>query len=134
MSKKEDIINTALDLFNQIGYNATGVDKIIAESNVAKMTFYKYFPSKESLIMECLHHRNINIQNSIYEKLNLHPDAEPLERIHLFLTGILTGLIAKTLTVACLRRHLLKYLNNTLQFVNHFKNIQIGLSIYSIVY
>ena len=83
MSKKEDIINTALDLFNQIGYNATGVDKIIAESNVAKMTFYKYFPSKESLIMECLHHRNINIQNSIYEKLNLHPDAEPLERIHL---------------------------------------------------
>lgn len=52
MSKKEDIINTALDLFNQIGYNATGVDKIIAESNVAKMTFYKYFPSKESLIME----------------------------------------------------------------------------------
>lgn len=30
MSKKEDIINTALELFNQIGYNATGVDKIIA--------------------------------------------------------------------------------------------------------
>ncbi|EPP5157479.1 TetR/AcrR family transcriptional regulator, partial [Acinetobacter baumannii] len=26
MSKKEDIINTALELFNQIGYNATGVD------------------------------------------------------------------------------------------------------------
>ncbi|MFY5952465.1 TetR/AcrR family transcriptional regulator, partial [Acinetobacter baumannii] len=23
MSKKEDIINTALELFNQIGYNAT---------------------------------------------------------------------------------------------------------------
>lgn len=83
MSKKEDIINTALELFNQIGYNATGVDKIIAESNVAKMTFYKYFPSKESLIMECLHHRNINIQNSIYEKLSLHPDVSPIEKIHL---------------------------------------------------
>lgn len=82
MSKKEDIINTALELFNQIGYNATGVDKIIAESNVAKMTFYKYFPSKESLIMECLHHRNINIQNSIYEKLSLHPDVSPIEKIH----------------------------------------------------
>lgn len=80
MSKKEDIINTALNLFNKIGYNATGVDRIIAESNVAKMTFYKYFPSKESLIMECLEHRNINIQNSIYERLNAHPDAEPLEK------------------------------------------------------
>ncbi|MDT8047417.1 TetR/AcrR family transcriptional regulator [Acinetobacter baumannii] len=83
MSKKEDIINTALELFNQIGYNATGVDKIIADSNVAKMTFYKYFPSKESLIMECLHHRNINIQNSIYEKLSLHPDVSPIDKIHL---------------------------------------------------
>ncbi len=35
MSKKEDIINTALELFNQIGYNATG-RQIIADSNVAR--------------------------------------------------------------------------------------------------
>ncbi|KAA5784380.1 TetR/AcrR family transcriptional regulator, partial [Pseudomonas aeruginosa] len=70
MSKRETIITTAMTLFNQKSYTYTGVDKIIADSNVAKMTFYKYFPSKESLIMECLHHRNINIQNSIYEKLS----------------------------------------------------------------
>jgi len=61
MSKRETIITTAMTLFNQKSYTSIGVDKIIAESNVAKMTFYKYFPSKESLIMECLHHRNINI-------------------------------------------------------------------------
>ena len=66
MSKKEDIINTALELFNQIGYNATGVDKIIAESNVAKMTFYKYFPSKESLIMECLYKSQYRRQQTSY--------------------------------------------------------------------
>ncbi|MEX2958501.1 TetR/AcrR family transcriptional regulator [Acinetobacter baumannii] len=46
------MINTALELFNQIGYNATGVDKIIADSNVAKMTFYKYFPSKEGFVAQ----------------------------------------------------------------------------------
>ncbi|MGH2049714.1 TetR/AcrR family transcriptional regulator, partial [Acinetobacter baumannii] len=83
MSKRETIITTAMTLFNQKSYTSIGVDKIIAESNVAKMTFYKYFPSKESLIMECLHHRNINIQNSIYEKLSLHPDVSPIEKIHL---------------------------------------------------
>ncbi|NJK45279.1 MAG: helix-turn-helix transcriptional regulator, partial [Pleurocapsa sp. SU_196_0] len=27
-----------------------GVDRIIAESGVAKMTFYKHFPSKDDLI------------------------------------------------------------------------------------
>ncbi|WP_353051780.1 TetR/AcrR family transcriptional regulator [Pseudomonas aeruginosa] len=47
MSKRETIITTAMTLFNQKSYNSIGVDKIIAESKVAKMTFYKYFSSKE---------------------------------------------------------------------------------------
>ncbi len=50
MSKKEDIIVTALDLFNRHNYSSVGVDRIISESGVAKMTFYKYFPSKENLM------------------------------------------------------------------------------------
>ena len=50
--------------------------------------------------MECLHHRNINIQNSIYEKLSLHPDVSPIDKIHLILIGILTGLIVRILMVA----------------------------------
>lgn len=54
MSKKEDIIITALNLFNRYNYSSVGVDRIISESGVAKMTFYKYFPSKEKLIEECL--------------------------------------------------------------------------------
>ena len=65
MSKKEDIINTALKLFNSHSYNSIGVDRIISESGVAKMTFYKYFPSKEKLIEECLLQRNINLQTSV---------------------------------------------------------------------
>ncbi|ENV36954.1 TetR/AcrR family transcriptional regulator [Acinetobacter venetianus] len=65
MSKKEDIINTALKLFNSHSYNSIGVDRIISESGVAKMTFYKYFPSKEKLIEECLLQRNINLQTSL---------------------------------------------------------------------
>ncbi|OTG66612.1 TetR/AcrR family transcriptional regulator [Acinetobacter silvestris] len=65
MSKKDDIINTALNLFNSYSYNSIGVDRIIGESGVAKMTFYKYFPSKAKLIEECLNRRNMNIQESL---------------------------------------------------------------------
>ena len=65
MSKKEDIIETALNLFNRHNYSSVGVDRIISESGVAKMTFYKYFPSKESLIEECLSRRNKSIQAAI---------------------------------------------------------------------
>ncbi|BBQ47233.1 TetR family transcriptional regulator [Acinetobacter pittii] len=70
MSKKDTIITTALKLFNQKSYNSIGVDRIIAESNVAKMTFYKYFPSKENLIEACLYQRNSDIQQAILEKVN----------------------------------------------------------------
>ena len=37
----DDIINTALNLFNSHSYNSIRVDRIISESGVAKMTFYK---------------------------------------------------------------------------------------------
>ena len=65
MSKKDDIISTALRLFNSHSYNSIGVDRIISESGVAKMTFYKYFPSKAKLIEECLNRRNMNLQESL---------------------------------------------------------------------
>ncbi|OTG82110.1 TetR family transcriptional regulator [Acinetobacter sp. ANC 5054] len=65
MSKKQDIIDVALNLFNTYSYNSIGVDRIISESGVAKMTFYKYFPSKAKLIEECLVTRNMNLQESL---------------------------------------------------------------------
>jgi AcrR family transcriptional regulator len=47
---RERILETAAALFYPHGYRAIGVDRIIAESGVAKMTFYKHFPSKDELI------------------------------------------------------------------------------------
>ena len=81
MSKKEDIINTALKLFNSHSYNSIGVDRIISESGVAKMTFYKYFPSKEKLIEECLLQRNANLQSSLNQTLAECDPTNHLEQI-----------------------------------------------------
>lgn len=36
------------------GYRATGIDRIIEEAQVAKMTMYRHFSSKEDLILEVL--------------------------------------------------------------------------------
>ena len=49
-SPRERIIQTANTLFYEHGYRAIGVDRLITESGVAKMTFYKHFPSKDDLI------------------------------------------------------------------------------------
>jgi AcrR family transcriptional regulator len=49
-SARERILDTASTLFYAYGYRAIGVDRLIAESGVAKMTFYRHFPSKDDLI------------------------------------------------------------------------------------
>jgi AcrR family transcriptional regulator len=53
-SARERILDTAYDLFSHEGIRAVGVDTIIARSGVAKMTFYRHFPSKDDLVLAFL--------------------------------------------------------------------------------
>lgn len=55
--KRQHIIDTAYALFKRHGFHATGIDRIIAEADVAKMTMYRHFPSKNGLIVEVLDYR-----------------------------------------------------------------------------
>jgi AcrR family transcriptional regulator len=48
---RDRILQTAGRLFYRDGYRAVGVDRVIAEADVAKATFYKHFPSKDDLIV-----------------------------------------------------------------------------------
>lgn len=57
-SAREQILETATKLFYQSGFRAVGIDTIIAESGVAKMTLYKHFPSKDDLIVAYLNRSN----------------------------------------------------------------------------
>ncbi len=57
-SRRDHLIDTAIRLFNENGYHATGIDKILAESGVAKMTLYKHFKSKDELILAALARRD----------------------------------------------------------------------------
>lgn len=47
---RERILDTAGGLFFRAGYRAVGIDTIVAESGVAKMTLYRHFSSKDALI------------------------------------------------------------------------------------
>lgn len=58
LSAREQILQTATRLFYHQGFRAVGIDTIIAESGVAKMTLYKHFPSKDDLIVAYLNRSN----------------------------------------------------------------------------
>ena len=68
--KKQDILTAAGKLFNEYGFVNVGVDKIISESQVAKMTFYKYFPSKSDLIEACLIERDKLVRDGVLRSIN----------------------------------------------------------------
>ena len=54
---RQRILETAERLFYAEGVRAVGIDRIIAESEVAKMTLYNHFSSKDDLILAVLQYR-----------------------------------------------------------------------------
>ena len=54
---RERILSAAYALFSRHGIRAVGIDAIIRESGVAKMTLYRHFPSKDDLVLAFLGQR-----------------------------------------------------------------------------
>src|SRR5262245_11307704 len=53
-SVRDRILNTARELFYRDGARAVGVDTVVAQSGVAKTSLYRWFPSKDALIVAVL--------------------------------------------------------------------------------
>ena len=51
---RQRILDAAADLFYREGINATGVERLAAESSVSKRTLYQHFPSKTAVVEEYL--------------------------------------------------------------------------------
>ncbi|MGF1610974.1 MAG: TetR/AcrR family transcriptional regulator, partial [Kiloniellales bacterium] len=60
---RNELIETAAALFCRDGYQATGIDRILAESGCAKMTLYNHFHSKDELILAALRRRDEEFRN-----------------------------------------------------------------------
>lgn len=80
---RERIIESAVDLFRKQGYEATGVDQIIAAAGVSKGSFYHAFKSKQELGLEVLEVyfmlRSAALREGEYKNIE-----DPLKRILAF--------------------------------------------------
>jgi AcrR family transcriptional regulator len=76
-SARERILETAGRLFQQEGYRATGIDRIIGESGVAKMSLYRNFKSKNELIAAFLEWRDASWMQDFVEKVEARFAQQP---------------------------------------------------------
>ena len=77
---REKILHVATHLFQTRGINSTGVDTIVAVAGTTKMTLYKYFKSKEDLILEVLQKGHQDFQTWLNDNLN-RSSKQPAEKI-----------------------------------------------------
>ncbi|AMW35026.1 TetR/AcrR family transcriptional regulator [Haematospirillum jordaniae] len=56
--KRDTLVEVAERLFDRYGFHGTGVDRLVQESGVARMTFYKHFPTKNALVRAVLERRD----------------------------------------------------------------------------
>ena len=67
--KRDHLMATAWRLFYRDGLRAVGIDTILAEAGVAKMTLYNHFASKEELIIAILEKRDLEFRASLMAKV-----------------------------------------------------------------
>ncbi|HIJ84113.1 MAG: TetR family transcriptional regulator [Magnetococcales bacterium] len=75
LETREKILDTATRLFYIHGYNATGVDRIIAETGVSKGSFFYQFKSKEELAIRVLDWHREKMQAELAELANTYATA-----------------------------------------------------------
>lgn len=79
-AKRDELLDAAIRLFNRHGYRATGVDRLMEETGIAKTTLYRHFQSKEDLIIAAL----AKVDEQAREEMRAFVEAasdDPRERI-----------------------------------------------------
>lgn len=64
-NKREHLVETAQKLFYRQGIRSTGIDAVLAASGVAKRTLYKYFQSKDELVIAALQRRDLEFMDML---------------------------------------------------------------------
>ena len=72
LSARERILLSAHALFYRDGIRATGIDRVIVEAGVTKVTFYRHFPSKNDLILAFLAYRHQRWMAWFVDELQRH--------------------------------------------------------------
>jgi AcrR family transcriptional regulator len=84
---RQRIVETAERLFYAEGVRSVGIDRVIAEAEVAKMTLYNHFPSKDDLILAVLQYREEKF-DALFEKWMQQHVKAGMDRLEAFFAAL----------------------------------------------
>ncbi len=68
------IIRVAIELIQRQGFQATTMDQIATEADIARKTLYNHFPVKEAIVDTYVRNQSMELANTTRQHLDHHPD------------------------------------------------------------
>jgi len=66
-SRRDELVDAAMRVFYRHGFHASGLDRILEESGISRMTIYNHFKSKDELILAALRRRDEIFRNKMMQ-------------------------------------------------------------------
>ena len=79
-SRREELIDAAMRVFYRNGFHNSGLDLILTESGISRMTLYNHFKSKDELIIAALRRRDEIFRNKMMKYVD-EASQDPKERL-----------------------------------------------------
>lgn len=79
-SRREELVDSAMKVFSCNGFHNTGLDLILKDSGISRMTLYNHFKSKDELIVAAMRRRDELFRNSLMKFVE-SGDRNPIDQI-----------------------------------------------------
>ena len=68
-TKRDELVQKATAIFYRHGFQATGMDRLVAETGISKTSIYKHFENKDDLIVATLKLRDEHIRGWLFQRM-----------------------------------------------------------------
>lgn len=83
-SKRDELVSKATEVFYRHGFQATGMDRLVAETGISKTSIYKHFGTKDDLIVATLKLRDEHIRSWLFQRMTELADTPREQLIAMF--------------------------------------------------
>lgn len=90
---KQSIVNAAMQLIREHGYDATTMEQIAEEADIAKGTLYNYFSVKEAIVSEFIRRTSVEKNSERLARLPALPDTRT--RMMIVFSELMVGVRAQ---------------------------------------